>query len=239
MTHRFFLDTEFDTQTVQLEGSEAHHLLNVMRHKVGDVVQLFDGKGKLAEAEIVSHSRKSVELQILKTTQEPNINRHEVILATAVPKGDRFRFLVEKATELGVDRLVPLRTEHSVVDPRENKLDKLRQTVVSAAKQCGRNRLMLLEDSIDWPSFLDQFSEKNALWVAHPAGITARLALEQTVEPASKNIVLAVGPEGGFSDSEIEQAVSRSANLVSLGATILRTETAALAMATLFGLTGS
>jgi 16S rRNA (uracil1498-N3)-methyltransferase len=150
-----------------------------------------------------------------------------VTLAVAPPKGDRFRWIVEKATELGVDRLVPLLTKRTVVDPRDSKLDKLRQTIIAACKQCGRNRLMELTEPVRFDALLKDERETE-VWLLHPSGQRIR---EFEAPQRSASLMLLVGPEGGFTDDEVARAQEQGAEMVALGRTILRTETAAIAAA--------
>ena len=107
-------------------------------------------------AEVTAQGKDWVDLRVVGDPLPDRVAPCRVTLATAVPKGDRFDWLVEKATELGVDRVVPIVTERSVVDPRATKLDRLRRLIVEASKQCGRNRLMVLEQPCPgrpgWPS---------------------------------------------------------------------------------------
>jgi 16S rRNA (uracil1498-N3)-methyltransferase len=147
---------------------------------------------------------------------------------------------------LGVRRFIPLVTSRSVVLPGEGKLDKMRRTIVEASKQCRRTRLMELSAPLTWPDFIArEIARKIArkiasetaselapasAWVAHPSGGP----LEFTNELPTGPTVLAVGPEGGFTDDELELAVQAGAKLISLGPRVLRIETAALALAAAF-----
>jgi 16S rRNA (uracil1498-N3)-methyltransferase len=142
-----------------------------------------------------------------------------------VPKGDRFDWLVEKATELGVDRLIPLVTERSVVDPRSAKLDRLRRVVIEACKQSRRDWLMELEAPTPWRSVIGQ-AEPSIKLIAHPdfPGMAV-----SGLNLTGRSAILAIGPEGGFSDAEVDTARSLGWRPVGLGSTILRVETAALA----------
>lgn len=231
MADRFYAPISFDQPTVELAGSEAHHMQRVMRLKVGEQVILFDGNGIEATAEITTLSKRVVGLRILQKRTTPPLSQSPIILATAVPKGDRFRSLVEKVTELGVTRLIPLLTERSVVAPGSGKLDKVKQTMIAACKQSGRNTLMEIDEPIDWKEFLDQQSQAGSLFVAHPSGESPeKVIVDQTKD---QPVILVIGPEGGFSDAEIEQATEAGAKLISLGANILRVETAAVALAAL------
>lgn len=234
MSDRFYAPVSFDKPTIVLTGSEAHHLINVLRLKPGQQVVLFDGAGTEATAEIVSTAKRSVELRILEKRSSPSESQRTVILGTAVPKGDRFRWLVEKATELGVTRLVPLITERSVVEPGSGKLEKMQQTVIAACKQCGRNRLMEIDEPTDWESFIDRESQSGLLFVAHPSGEKPETVTSSDI--GKQPIVFAIGPEGGLTESEISTAVNAGAKLISLSPNILRIETAAVALSAFFAI---
>jgi 16S rRNA (uracil1498-N3)-methyltransferase len=221
-------------EMVELTGPEAHHPANVLRKQPGDRVELFDGQGAAATAEIISLSRRTIELRIVDRSTAIETSRRQVTLATAVPKGDRFRWLVEKATELGVERLIPLQTTRSVVDPRSGKLDKMRQAVIAACKQSGRNRLLEIAATTTLAELLDgrdgsQETESPTLLIAHPGGEAIDEALADV--PVEMSLLMLIGPEGGFTDEEVAFAESYGAKTVSLGPHILRIETAALAAA--------
>ena len=242
MLDRFHTPESLATETatgemVELTGPEAHHLLNVLRKQPGDRVELFDGRGTAAIAEIISLSRRTIELRIVDRSTAVETSRRQVTLATAVPKGDRFRWLVEKATELGVERLIPLQTTRSVVDPRSGKLDKMRQAVIAACKQSGRNRLLEIAETTTLAELLDgrdgsQETESSTLLIAHPGGEAIDEALADV--PVETSILMLIGPEGGFTDDEVTLAESHGAKPISLGPHILRIETAALAAAAVF-----
>jgi 16S rRNA (uracil1498-N3)-methyltransferase len=165
-------------------------------------------------------------LRVLSTRSETDDGAPEIVLATDIPKGDRLRWLVEKATELGVSRLVPLITQHSVVEPGDGKLDKMQQTVIAACKQSGRNRLMTVDEPTQWGEFIEGQCAGRLTLIAHPSGANVPTFHREDESP----IILVIGPEGGWSDSEIEQGRSAGAHLISLGPHILRIETAAVAL---------
>lgn len=218
--------------SVELDGSEAHHLLHVLRAKVGDRVGLFNGQGDEAVTELVSHGKRSVELRIIDAWTTP-AESHELILATALPKGDRARWLVEKATELGVTRLIPIRTARSVVEPGEGKIDKLTQAAIAACKQCRRSRLPRIDPLTNLSDVLREFTETlptRILLLADPlAGRTVGELFESHIETLQTTIAL-IGPEGGFTSEEHSAIVGVGARPVRLGLHILRIETAALAI---------
>ena len=229
MPRRFFSAVDISSELLELTGREAHHLQRVLRMQPGESVWLFDGQGQEVLGEIVAIERDVVRLQVTERRTFAQSESLPVTIATGVPKGDRFRWLIEKATELGVHRIVPLVTQRSIVDPGQGKLDKLRQTIVEACKQCGRTRLMELTEPLTWRDCLTTEFPGRDVWIAHPYGepLTA-----QQLAPARPPLFL-IGPEGGFTDAEVEEAVAAGARRMQLGPRILRIETAAVAIATL------
>src|SRR4051812_33999449 len=208
---------------LELRGDEARHLARVARREPGDVVEVFNGRGVCVEATVLSITKDSVSLEVGRSVSDREADL-ALTLYVAAPKGERFDWIVEKATELGVDRLVPLRAARSVVDPRSAKLERLRRVVLEASKQCGRNRLMRLEEP---RSAIEAFrAEGSAVrmvaqaWGAAPSGWPA-FAFRSAV-------ALAVGPEGGWTEAELDEARASGWTLAGLGATRLRVETAAI-----------
>lgn len=232
MPHRFYLEGSFTPDELLLEGSEAHHLLHVLRLRVGDIVEVFNGTGAEVDAVITNTSRKTVEVKVTARRESQASSQLPVVLATAVPKGDRFRWLVEKAAELGVTRLVPLITERSSVDPGENRLKKLQQTIVAAAKQSGQTRLMELAPLQKWEDFLSEVSQAGCrMFIADPGGNQLELMNTISTDAAVSSMVLLIGPEGGFSSEELQTALGKGATPVKLSEAILRIETAAILFA--------
>ena len=208
-----------------LKDDEARHLARVRRVALGECVELFDGKGWVFRAEVATLGRDRVTLRVLGASPTSSSPACSLTLATAVPKGDRFDWLVEKSTELGVARLVPLVTARSVVDPRSAKIDRLRRTVVEAAKQCRRDVLMELGSPTPWATLARDASTPHR-FVADPSGSPLAAIAPP---PRGSSAILAIGPEGGFSPDEHADAISLGWKPVSLAASILRVETAALA----------
>ena len=227
MTKRFFVKEPLTAGTARIEGAEAHHLVHVLRIDVGQIVTLFDGSKFEATAQVIDITNGGVDLAIQEVLAATTESAVELVLAAAVPKGDRFGWLIEKATELGVRRFIPLITSRSVVIPGEGKLDKMRRTIVEASKQCGRTRLMELAAPLAWPDFVASELASGTAWVAHPSGVPFNVLGELPPGP----VVTAVGPEGGFTDAELELAAHAGATQISLGPRVLRIETAALVLA--------
>ena len=230
MSRRFFTpELQPTTAELTLTGQEGRHLAVVLRGAPGDRVTLFNGRGLQAEGIVRRVEPQGVAIEITAHHPAPEPQRRLVTLATAVPKGDRFDWLVEKATELGVARLVPLVTARSVVEPRDTRLEKLRRVIVEASKQCGRNDLLELAPLTPVSAFLSNSFAEGSLWVAHPGG-----GLVRELAPTWPQAVsFLIGPEGGWTDPEVAAATARGAGLLSLGDNLLRIETAGLALAAL------
>ena len=204
-----------------------------MRAKVGDELILFDGQGGEFPARIAKIGRSEIELSVI---ERRNISRElpfRLVVGAALPKGDRQRWLVEKLVELGVSELVPLVTERSVAQPSGNTLERLRRAVIEASKQCGRNQLMAVGHATTFNSFLAEATESATKLIAHPPTPDEGATSWSTNAGAA---IIAVGPEGGFTEEEIALANDHYWTNVSLGTRVLRTETAAVALASVIAL---
>lgn len=228
MSDRFFTSEPLAPGEFILSGPDAHHLATVRRFAPGDRVTLFNGDGLEYPSEIVSTDRKSAVLNVLAAEVVSRELPFDLTIAAAMPKGDRGDFLIEKLVELGVTRFVPLLTERTIVQPKESRLEKLNQAVVEASKQCGRNRLMIIDELTKWCEFV-KHEVSGVKLVLHPGSANSRRD-----EPGGSSVTIAVGPEGGFTDSEVQLAEAAGWNRISLGPRILRVETAAIAAACAF-----
>jgi 16S rRNA (uracil1498-N3)-methyltransferase len=227
MSERYFADQPISPGRVVLAGPEAHHLIHVMRAAPGRQIVLFDGSGAEFPAVIKQVGRNDVELAV---TSREEINRElpvDVTLSIALPKGDRQKWLVEKAVEVGVTRIIPLRTQRGVAQPVEQALSRLRRAVIEASKQCGRNRLLQIDEPQDWSDFLENTVGASCRLLAQPQGFHPSSHLP-IPEEMSDTVFLAVGPEGGFAGEETALAVAAGWHTVDLGPRTLRVETAAL-----------
>jgi 16S rRNA (uracil1498-N3)-methyltransferase len=225
LADRFFYPGPPVNGRITLSGDEAHHLAKVRRLAPGAQVELFNGQSPLAmRAEVVTIRAREVDLIVQEASIEGREPPLPLTLATATPKGERFDWLVEKAVEIGVTRLVPLHSERSVVAPRTAKLDRQRRSVIEASKQCGRNRLMQIDEPTPLPLYLAAESAQTRL-IAHPAGCPPADWLHTS--PPDRAALL-IGPEGGWTEAEVALARSLGWRQIGLGSTILRIETAAL-----------
>ena len=233
MNPRFYSDDRIGSDSVDISGSEHQHMTKVMRLRAGDSVTLFDGSGIEFDATILDVGRQSTKLRI-ESSQE--VNRElpfELTLGVALPKGDRQQWLVEKCVELGVTRLTPLTTVRGVAQPRYKALQRLERWIVAASKQCRRNRLMQVTTAETVDHFFARAIEHTVL-VAHPDRDARTLPAAVATSNNRDATFIAIGPEGGFADEEINQAKVAGCAIVSLGDRILRVETAALAIVASF-----
>jgi 16S rRNA (uracil1498-N3)-methyltransferase len=225
MADRFFTPQPLAPGAVTLDGDEAKHLATVRRFGPGDRVTLFNGDGHEYPATVATVAKREVTLRVESVETPARERAATLTVASALPKGDRFDFLLEKLVELGVTRFVPLVTERSVVVPKADRREKWERAVIEASKQCGRNVLMAVDDPTPVAGY-----------VATPVGEGVRLLLHtgpvvRLLESPPVPTVVAVGPEGGFTDVEVAAAVAAGWLVRSLGPRTLRTETAAIAAA--------
>ncbi len=233
MTHRAFCE-DLSSGTVVLTDSEAHHVLNVLRMARGAELGLFDGKGHEATAMVTAVSRRDVNCELTSVRLVERSARPLVTVAASPPKGDRLRWMVEKLTEIGVDRLILLQTDRTIVVPGETRLDKLLASVIGACKQSRRSYLMELWPLSPLKKLLTErtlHAECTSLLIAHPGDSSGSLAtVLQTVQPG-RNLTVLIGPEGGFTDEETSMATDSGIIATAWPETILRIETAAIVFA--------
>jgi len=203
---------------------EAHHLTHVLRLVKGDTVALFDGKGHAASATVARIDSDVVELQV-GDSLPTNESKLALTLALAVPKGDTMSLIVQKLTELGVATIQPLLSDNSEMpgDAVTKRINRWQRVALEAAKQCGRSRL----PAIETPKPFEALARPGASFLTPGAPPLA------SSEKLSANAVVLVGPEGGWSQPELHLAKERSLTVFGLGPRTMRTETAAIAAATL------
>jgi 16S rRNA (uracil1498-N3)-methyltransferase len=231
MSERFYVSCPLRHGTIVLQGPEAHHLAVVCRLRAGDAVGLFNGDGRQYRAVVAEAGKKAVTLEIEADETPVRELPFRLEIAVPLPKGDRAQFLVEKLTELGATRLVPLRTDRSIVFAGEGRQEKLQRWVIEASKQCGRNVLMEIAPLLSWSDYIGRADLPARRLLAHPGGDPVAEA-----HRGEGDVVVAVGPEGGFTDAEVASARAVGWRTVGLGPRILRVETAAIAVASLLTL---
>lgn len=225
---RYFFSGEIEEgKEILIEGSEAAHMVKVMRSRCKDVVEIINGKGVLALGEIVSIEKNGAGITILKKKCEEPAAR-KLILAQAMPKIHRLDLIVEKGTELGMTDLFLFDGDCSEKKGLSSAQEqRIEQQLIAAIKQCGR----LFLPAVHYKPVLTEWSRPpEEIWVFGDLREGATPILTMKEDPAKKNIVAFVGPEAGFSKREVAWLDSQGAYGVKLHDNILRTETAALVM---------
>jgi 16S rRNA (uracil1498-N3)-methyltransferase len=235
MSTRYYVNQPLSPGPVELVGAEAHHLATVSRIPTGSQVCLFNGDGHEYPATVEESSRRRVVLRILRVETPVRELGFRLEVAAPLPKQDRLRFMIEKLTELGVTRYTPVRTHWSQSHSDRERAGKLQQYVVEASKQCGRNVLMSIEPAKDWEVHCRSADLPENKVLAHLTGTSEFLETLPSA-PSRSDWAVAVGPEAGFTEEEVEVAREAGWKVVSLGPRVMRVETAALALATLVAL---
>ncbi len=215
-----------------VEGEEARHALKVMRLRVGELCELFDGRGHALRARITATAgSSSMQLEAVEPLP-PMPPVAGITLALAIPKGTNMELIVQKAVEMGVSRIVPLITERTIVRldaaQAEAKAAKWQRTVLEACKQCGVNLLPVVETPQTYAQFLKRadLPELRLQCAIVPHARPLRAVLEAGRAAGAASAALLIGPEGDFSPAEYEAGFAAGFAPVSLGPIILRVETA-------------
>jgi len=226
---RFYSKQQLAEGKVSITGEEARHI-HVFRLKQGDQVELFDEQGKegLGTIENIGKDTILVDIQKIQKVRKTSIN---TTLATSIPKGKRFDLLIQKATELGADKIIPLITKRTIVKPRETKIERLKKVAIEAAKQSKRNISPEITEPITVDKLIEITSDYELKLIASPNADKTIKEVLQSVKP--QRIICMIGPEGGFTNEEIALAETNNFIPVSLGEEVLRTETAGMTVLTM------
>ena len=230
MTAPLFLSDDLSGDLLVLRGPEGRHAATVRRVRVGEAVDLTDGRGSRARCEVAALGQDCVELRVLTRELEPE-PAPRLVLVQALAKGDRGELAVELATEVGIDEVIPWSAERCIVRWEgvrgERALARWRSTAREAAKQSRRARHPVVTGWLDTPDLLVRIAGATAL-VLHER---ASDPLAEVTLPAAGEVLLVVGPEGGITDREIALLTGAGGRSVRLGSSVLRTSTAGAAAA--------
>ena len=219
-------------QILELDAQATVHLTRVLRLKAGDSLRVFNGEGGEFEARLVEVGRRAARVELDAFVEREVESPLELVLAQGVSRGERMDYTVQKAVELGVSRIIPLLTERTAVNLRDERSEKRQahwQAVVNGAcEQSGRNRVPLVEPVMKFSGLMDAASSlphEASKFVLHHRADTSLQSLARPQGP----VYLLIGPEGGLSPAEITAATAAGFMPLRLGPRVLRTETAALA----------
>jgi len=231
--NRFYVPFHAGIENIWLDSSESHHIVHVKRLKIGDNLILFNGKGNECDAEIVDIKEDKVKVKINQHKNISKENQIEIDIAFAIPKGKRSHLLTQKCTELGVHKLIPTNYNRSVVKLKADssvKIEKWQKIAIEASKQCGRNTITEICEVVDFEDVLKSIDSYDLTLFACSQSDSNNLKNTLQEHPNINNIIIFIGPEGGFTPKEIEVAKKAGCKFVSLGQRILRVETAAIAV---------
>jgi 16S rRNA (uracil1498-N3)-methyltransferase len=236
---RFFIPAEqIKDNFIFLRGSDRHHLLNVLRREVGSKITVLNGRGAEYEVVIREIGPDFVTGEIVAVINRVTEPRIKIRLAQSLPKADKFELLLQKNTEIGVSSFQPMFTERSTIKLERGtilkKEERWGKIISEAAEQAGRKIIPELEPVRNWKQVMDTLSDQPGL-ILIPWEGERESSLKKVLEGTSETpemVTIFIGPEGGFSQNEVNQARDRGAVPVTLGPRILRTETAGLVVAT-------
>ncbi len=208
-----------------LNEEESKHCTRVLRLRSGDHIFLTDGKGNLSEGIIDTSGKGNISVKVSSTENEYQKRNYYLHLAIAPTKNiDRFEWFLEKATEIGIDEISPILTDHS--ERKKIKLDRLEKIVIAAMKQSLKAYKPIVNPLIRFSDFIKEKHGEEELFIAH-CYKKERFNLK-TIYHAGKNSIVLIGPEGDFSEREIDVALANNFRPVTLGESRLRTETAGI-----------
>lgn len=230
MPHFYVDPKDIRDKIFTIENEQFHYLSNVRRFSVGDEMNIFDGLGNSYKARIDVVDKKSIKGTIIssKTLVLPN---KKVSLYTAIPKGERFDWLIEKASEIGISKIVPIIYMRSVVkDLSDNKIERYKKISISASSQSWRADIMPIEGPKKFSEIINTVTNQKDTLNILPYESEENNKIYQVINDNKdiKNINIFIGPEGGFGNSEIDLAIKNNFKIVTLGKNILRVETAGL-----------
>lgn len=228
-----FYSTQMENGLCTLTEEESRHCAKVLRHNVGDTINVIDGCGSLLECRIIECGKKVVcSVESVKENFGPH-NYHLTMAVCPTKNIDRYEWFLEKATEMGIDEVVPVIGEHS--ERRIIKPERLEKILVSAAKQSLKGAIPVLRDAVSVKQFIKECAAAEEVKLIAYCGEQEKVTLAQAVQkavaanPGAPRITILIGPEGDFSPAEVEAAIESGFSPLTLGDSRLRTETAAVA----------
>lgn len=240
---RYFIDpAQFGDKVVSITGEDARHIGKVMRSKPEDKLIVTDGNAREALVEIVEIEAQQVTARIIEMLEASGEPRVQVTVAQSLPKGDKMEIVIQKCTEIGASSFQPFMSERTVVqyDPKkeEKRTARWRKIAKEAAEQAHRSKIPAIESPASWKELLAKLPEYDLACVCYEKehGQQLRDVLKPFAQRlgigAPSRVMIMIGPEGGFTEQEIEQLEAAGAVSIGLGRRILRTETAGMAALT-------
>jgi len=216
-------------KSIEIKDEKSHKISSVLRMKINDKIQIFNGRGTSQIMQINEISKNSIHLKRVNSMIKTEKKYPEIILALALIKPSRFEIAIEKTAELGVSKIYPMVTENTntVFEKRinENRMERMKNIAISASEQCGNDFLTIIENPLSFNEIIN-FQNKDTGIIMYYENLKETIKKEIDIQGFSRLIIL-IGPEGGFSDSEY-RLINDKSYVLELGENILRTETAAI-----------
>jgi len=215
----FYSNFDKDSRLITINQTDSKHITKAFRKKIGDIIKITNGKGSICDAVIVENGRE-IKVEIKKVT---NYKAEEISIHVAISplkNPSRFEWFVEKATELGINQITPIISEFS--EKKKVNIERLERIIISSMKQSNQCYKPIINDVDNYLNFITNNNDEK---------IMANMKTDNKLDKGfikSNNICLMIGPEGGFSDKEIIQALESNVKEITLGKNRLRTETAAI-----------
>lgn len=230
---RYFIHPEqFGEKTVIIIGDDAHHLQKVMRAKEGQQIICCDGVSREAIVEITELTKGLITALIIEKLEMNNEPNTKVWIAQSLPKADKMESVIQKCTEIGASRFIPFISDRTIVQYDQKKeakrLERWEKIAKEAAEQAHRNRIPTIDPPMSWNHLLELLPELQLALICYEkeTALTFKAMLQKHLP--LENILIIIGPEGGFTPKEIKEAEEAGCQSISLGKRILRTETAAM-----------
>ena len=214
---------------VIISGTDYKHIVKVLRLKPGDNITLFDTNSTEYYGQIREVGKRDIIVDIERSEHVNTESPIEITLLQGLPKGDKMDYIIEKATELGISKIVPVITERAQIRDRDRK-KRWDRIALEASKQCGRTNPAIIENTLDFADALNVYSKNELAVILH---VNTQLSVKSHIKNSlqvPQSIVLFVGPEGGFTDNEVLLGNKMGFISLGLGPRVLRTETASIAV---------
>ena len=239
--HRFFAEPgQIGEKEIVITGADVNHIRNVLRMRADEEVLIADGQGAEYRCKLTELGENEVRAQILRKLDGNAELASAITLFQGLPKSDKMDLIVQKCVELGVDRIVPVSTKRAVVKldakKEQTRLKRWNTISESAAKQSGRGVIPEVSGVMSFGKALEEAKKLDVLLIPYERAehMTETRRVMGEIRPG-QSVGIFIGPEGGFEESEVEEAVAAGAQAITLGRRILRTETAGLAVMAMLG----
>lgn len=232
--HKFFVPAEnFTDGEAVITGDDVKHIYKVLRLSKGDKVSINNLKGQEFIGEIIDADKDKVIVGLLKLQETNSESGIDIHLYQGMPKAAKMDGIVQKGTELGINKIIPLWTKRVIIRREEaspNKIERWKKIALEACKQCKRSRIPLIEEGIDLSELKHRLKDYDLIIVPYENseeyGIKA--VKDKNKDKEIKKIAIIIGPEGGFEEDEIDKLKALGGEIITLGSRILRTETAGI-----------